>query len=99
MNDRKGLRHISVTMKEIYDALRPNVYKNKKKYTRKTKHKKDGKDLQQYFHYDENSKTWRCFDRSDWRTFWNSKKSMLIGKGKTPEEAHRNLKKLVNEKN
>ena len=46
MKDRKGLRHISVTMKEIYDALRPNVYKNKKKYTRKTKHKKDGKDLQ-----------------------------------------------------
>ena len=51
------------------------------------------------FHYDENSKTWRCFDRSDWRTFWNNRKSMLIGKGKTPEEAHRNLKELAYEKN
>ena len=39
MKDRKGLQHISVTIKEIYDAMRPNVYKNKKKYTRKTKHK------------------------------------------------------------
>ena len=45
MKDRKGLNRISVTMKEIYDALRPNVYKNKKKYTRKTKHKGDGKDI------------------------------------------------------
>ena len=45
------------------------------------------------FHYDEISKTWRCFDREDWRTYWNDKKSMLIGKGKTPEEAHENLKK------
>ena len=26
-------------MKEIYDAMKPNVYKNKKKYTRKNKHK------------------------------------------------------------
>ena len=26
-------------MKEIYEAMKPNVYKNKKKYTRKTKHK------------------------------------------------------------
>jgi len=26
-------------MKEIYDAMRPSVEKNKKKYTRKTKHK------------------------------------------------------------
>ena len=50
------------------------------------------------FHYDENSKTWRWCDRGDWRTFWNNKKSMLIGRGKTPEEAHKNLKKLVNEK-
>ena len=28
-------------MKEIYEAMRPNVYKNKKKYTRKTKHKQN----------------------------------------------------------
>ena len=26
-------------MKEIYDAMRPNVYRNRKKYTRKSKHK------------------------------------------------------------
>jgi hypothetical protein len=26
-------------MKEIYDALRPNIYRNRKKYTRKIKHK------------------------------------------------------------
>ena len=28
-------------MKEIYDAMKPSVEKNKKKYTRKTKHKND----------------------------------------------------------
>lgn len=43
MKDRKGLQHISVTIKEIYDAMRPNVYKNKKKYTRKNKHKRNDK--------------------------------------------------------
>ena len=26
-------------MKEIYDAMRPNIYRNRKKYTRKNKHK------------------------------------------------------------
>jgi hypothetical protein len=41
MKDRKGLQHISVTIKEIYDAMRPNVYKNKKKYSRKNKHKNE----------------------------------------------------------
>lgn len=44
MKDRKGLQHISVTVKEIYDAMRPNVYKNKKKYTRKNKHKGNEED-------------------------------------------------------
>ncbi len=33
------MQKIKVTMKEIYDAMRPSVEKNKKKYTRKTKHK------------------------------------------------------------
>ena len=28
-------------MKEIYEAMKPNVYKNKKKYTRKNKHKQN----------------------------------------------------------
>jgi hypothetical protein len=41
MKDRKGLQHISVTIKEIYDAMRPNVYKSKKKYSRKNKHKNE----------------------------------------------------------
>lgn len=43
MKKSKGLQHISVTIKEIYDAMRPNVYKNKKKYTRKNKHKGNDK--------------------------------------------------------
>ena len=36
------LQKIEVTIQEIQMATRPNVYKNKKKYTRKNKHvKKD----------------------------------------------------------
>ena len=35
----RSMKTIKVTMKEIYDAMRPSVQKNKKKYTRKTKHK------------------------------------------------------------
>jgi len=37
------MKTIKVTQKEIYEAMRPNVYKNKKKYTRKSKHKVDQK--------------------------------------------------------
>lgn len=33
------LKKIEVTIEEIRMATRPNVYKNKKKYTRKKKHK------------------------------------------------------------
>jgi hypothetical protein len=33
------MKKIKATMKEIYDALKPNVQRNKKKYTRKEKHK------------------------------------------------------------
>lgn len=36
------MKKIEVTQQEIWDATRPNVYKNKKKYTRKNKHKKGG---------------------------------------------------------
>tara|TARA_B100001094_G_scaffold203462_1_gene197370 strand:- start:290 stop:415 length:126 start_codon:yes stop_codon:yes gene_type:complete len=32
------VKQIKVTQKEVNDATRPNVYKNKKKYTRKKKH-------------------------------------------------------------
>ena len=37
----RSMKKITVTMKEIYDAMRPSIEKNKKKYTRKTKHKND----------------------------------------------------------
>ncbi len=37
------MKKIKVTQEEIYDAMRPNVYKNKKKYTRKKKHNKKEK--------------------------------------------------------
>lgn len=34
------MKKIIITQKEIYDAMRPSVQRNKKKYTRKLKHKK-----------------------------------------------------------
>ena len=34
------MKQIEVTIQEIQIATRPNIYKNKKKYTRKEKHKK-----------------------------------------------------------
>ena len=34
------MEKIEITIQEIIMATRPNVYKNKKKYTRKDKHKK-----------------------------------------------------------
>lgn len=37
------MQKIKVTMKEIYDAMNPSVERNKKKYTRKIKHKKNEK--------------------------------------------------------
>ena len=33
------MKTIQVTQEEIYQATRPNIYKNKKKYTRKDKHR------------------------------------------------------------
>lgn len=36
------MKKIEYTLEEIKQATRPNVYKNKKKYTRKDKHKKRG---------------------------------------------------------
>jgi hypothetical protein len=35
----KKVQTIQITQQEIRMATRPNVYKNKKKYTRKEKHK------------------------------------------------------------
>jgi hypothetical protein len=35
------MKTIIVTQQEIYDAMRPSVEKNKKKYNRKIKHKKN----------------------------------------------------------
>ena len=37
----RSMKEIKVTMKEIYDAMRPSIQRNKKKYTRKTKHKQN----------------------------------------------------------
>jgi hypothetical protein len=34
------MEKIQVTMQEIWEATRPVIQKNKKKYTRKSKHKK-----------------------------------------------------------
>ena len=34
------MKTIQVTQQEIQQATRPNVYKNRKKYNRKDKHKK-----------------------------------------------------------
>ena len=34
------MKKIEVTMQEIWQATRPAIQRNKKKYTRKTKHKK-----------------------------------------------------------
>ena len=33
------MKKIVVTQQEIYDAMKPSVYRNRKKYYRKTKHK------------------------------------------------------------
>ncbi len=38
------LQEIIVTIKERWAATRPNVFKNKKKYTRKQKHPRKGLD-------------------------------------------------------
>jgi len=38
------MKRIIATMREIYDAMKPNVYRNKKKYNRKDKHKNKGYD-------------------------------------------------------
>ena len=35
------MKKIIATIEEIRHATRPNIYRNKKKYTRKEKHKKD----------------------------------------------------------
>ena len=33
------MKKVKVTIEEIYQAMKPNVYRNKKKYIRKKKHK------------------------------------------------------------
>ena len=37
------MKKIEVTLEEIKMATRPNVYRNKKKYSRKNKHKNENK--------------------------------------------------------
>ena len=34
------MKKIEVTLEEMHDAMKPSVYRNKKKYKRKDKHKK-----------------------------------------------------------
>jgi len=41
----KKLKKIEVTMREIWDATKPKIQKNKKKYNRKPKHKNDENEL------------------------------------------------------
>lgn len=38
----ENMKTIEVTYDELKMATRPNVYRNKKKYTRKDKHRKTG---------------------------------------------------------
>ena len=33
------MKTITITQEEIYQATKPNVYRNRKKYTRKDKHR------------------------------------------------------------
>ncbi len=40
MKPQKKMQKIQVTMQDIWDAMRGNVQRNKKKYYRKQKHKK-----------------------------------------------------------
>jgi hypothetical protein len=35
------MKQIELTMQEIWQATRPAIQRNKKKYSRKTKHKRD----------------------------------------------------------
>ncbi len=35
------MKKIKVTIQEVYEAMKPSVQKNKKKYTRKIKHRKN----------------------------------------------------------
>lgn len=39
MKNKKKLQEVVLTLQEWRAATRPNVYRNKKKYRRKTKHK------------------------------------------------------------
>jgi hypothetical protein len=38
------MKQIEITLQELFDALKTNIYRNKKKYYRKVKHKKKGDD-------------------------------------------------------
>jgi len=40
MKGKSKMKRIEVTLQEIKMATRPNVYRNRKKYTRKSKHKR-----------------------------------------------------------
>jgi len=44
--NQKKLRQVMLSLKDWQDAMRGNVYKNRKKYSRKSKHKKSWKEKQ-----------------------------------------------------
>ena len=46
------LEKVQLEMQDIWDASRPNIHKNKKKYSRKGKNKKKWKDDYDDFHPD-----------------------------------------------
>ena len=39
MEQPKKMQNVTLTMQEIWDAMKKSVHRNKKKYYRKTKHK------------------------------------------------------------
>lgn len=43
-DEKRLLRKVELTVKDWQDAMRGNVYKNRKKYSRKSKHKQNEKD-------------------------------------------------------
>ena len=45
------------------------------------------------FHYNSYTKTWACFDRDDYRSYWNGKKCLhKVGRGQTIEDALRDAR-------
>ena len=48
------MKKIEVTIQEIYDAMRPSVHRNRRRYTRKVKHKKQNDERDQRYSFSTN---------------------------------------------